>query len=218
MGWASLANDASSELLYPVLPLFLVGTLGAPAAAVGAVEGAAEATSQIVGLVVSRRSDKIRRRLPFVWAGYILSGISKPLIAIAPAWGWVLGARVIDRAGKGVRTAPRDALLRDSSDPSRSGAVFGFHRFMDSAGATFGPVLGLMGFSFVTWSMLLFATAWAATASDDPRDKHIEPPAPAIISPRVQLDEGASARQTMAAMALGAVGGLALSRFTRRRR
>jgi MFS family permease len=143
MGWASLANDASSELLYPVLPLFLVGTLGAPAAAVGAVEGAAEATSQVVGLFVGRRSDRIRRRMPFVWAGYILSGIAKPLVAIAPAWGWVLGARVIDRAGKGVRTAPRDALLRDSSDPSRSGAVFGFHRFMDSAGATFGPLIAL---------------------------------------------------------------------------
>jgi MFS family permease len=81
--------------------------------------------------------------MPFVWAGYILSGIAKPLVAIAPAWGWVLGARVIDRAGKGVRTAPRDALLRDSSDPSRSGAVFGFHRFMDSAGATFGPLIAL---------------------------------------------------------------------------
>jgi MFS family permease len=143
MGWASLANDAASELLYPILPLFLTVTLGAPAAAVGAVEGAADAASQIVGLVAGRRSDRKRRRLPFVWAGYGLSVIAKPLVALAPAWGWVLGARVLDRAGKGVRTAPRDALLRDSSDPARTGATFGFHRFMDSAGASIGPLLAL---------------------------------------------------------------------------
>ena len=143
MGWTSLVNDAASELLYPVLPLFLVVTLGAPAAAVGLVEGAAGAASQVVGYVVGRRSDRIHRRLPFVWAGYTLSNVAKPLVALAPAWGWVLGARVLDRIGKGVRTAPRDALLRDSSDPDQSGTVFGFHRFMDSAGATFGPLIAL---------------------------------------------------------------------------
>ena len=143
MGWTSLVNDAASELLYPVLPLFLVVTLHAPAAAVGLVEGAAGAASQIVGYVVGRRSDRIHRRLPFVWAGYTLSNISKPLVALAPAWGWVLGARVLDRTGKGLRTAPRDALLRDSSDPDRAGATFGYHRFMDSAGATVGPLLAL---------------------------------------------------------------------------
>jgi MFS family permease len=143
MGWTSLVNDAASELLYPVLPLYLVVTLGAPAAAVGLVEGAAGAAAQIVGYAVGRRSDRMRRRLPFVWGGYTLSNIAKPLVALAPAWGWVLGARVLDRVGKGVRTAPRDALLRDSSPPERTGAVFGFHRFMDSAGATFGPLLAL---------------------------------------------------------------------------
>jgi MFS family permease len=143
MGWTSLVNDAASELLYPVLPLYLVVTLHAPAAAVGLVEGAAGAASQIVGYVVGRRSDRIHRRLPFVWAGYTLSNIAKPLVALAPAWGWVLGARVLDRTGKGVRTAPRDALLRDSSDPDRVGATFGYHRFMDSAGATVGPLLAL---------------------------------------------------------------------------
>jgi MFS family permease len=143
MGWASLANDAASELLYPILPLFLTVTLGAPAAAVGAVEGAADAASQVVGLFVARRSDRIRRRLPFLWIGYGLSSLSKPLVALAPAWGWVLGARVLDRTGKGIRTAPRDALLRDSSDPDKTGATFGFHRFMDSAGASIGPLLAL---------------------------------------------------------------------------
>jgi len=143
MGWTSLLNDASSELLYPVLPLFLTITLGAPASAVGAVEGAAGAASQVVGLAMGRRSDRIRRRMPFVWTGYTLSNIAKPLVALAPAWGWVMGARAVDRAGKGIRTAPRDALLRDSSDPSRTGFVFGFHRFMDSLGAVIGPLIAL---------------------------------------------------------------------------
>jgi MFS family permease len=143
MGWTSLLNDASSELLYPVLPLFLTITLGAPASAVGAVEGAADAAAQVVGLAVGRRSDRMRRRMPFVWAGYTMSNIAKPLVAVAPAWGWVLGARVLDRAGKGVRTSPRDALLRDSSDAGRTGHVFGFHRFMDSLGAVIGPLLAL---------------------------------------------------------------------------
>ena len=143
MGWTSLLNDASSELLYPVLPLFLTITLGAPASAVGAVEGAAGAASQVVGLAMGRRSDRIRRRMPFVWTGYTLSNIAKPLVAVAPAWGWVMGARAVDRAGKGIRTAPRDALLRDSSDPSRTGFVFGFHRFMDSLGAVIGPLIAL---------------------------------------------------------------------------
>src|SRR6476660_1213075 len=110
MGWTSLLNDASSELLYPVLPLFLTVTLGAPGAAVGAVEGAAEAASQVVGLFVGRRSDPIRRRMPFVWWGSSLSNLAKPLAALSPAWGWVLGARVLDRTGKGIRTSPRDAL------------------------------------------------------------------------------------------------------------
>src|SRR5437764_10204704 len=85
MGWTSLLNDASSELLYPVLPLFLTVTLGAPASAVGAVEGAAEAASQVVGLAVGRRSDRMRRRMPFVWAGYTLSNVAKPLVYVAPA-------------------------------------------------------------------------------------------------------------------------------------
>jgi len=86
------------------------------------------------------------------------------------------------------------------------------------AGATFGPVLGLMVFGFITWSLLLFATAWAATASDDPRATHVEPPAPAIITPRIHVDEGLSARQTLTALAMGAIGALTLSRFTRRKR
>ncbi len=143
MGWTSLLNDASSELLYPVLPLFLTVTLGAPVAAVGAVEGAADAAAQVVGLAVGRRSDRVRRRMPYVWTGYWMSNVAKPMVALAPAWGWVLGARVLDRAGKGVRTAPRDALLRDSSEPGQTGHVFGFHRFMDSMGAVIGPLLAL---------------------------------------------------------------------------
>src|SRR4029079_18382878 len=95
------------------------------------------------GLAMGRRSDRIRRRMPFVWTGYTLSNIAKPLVALAPAWGWGMGARVFDRAGKGIRTAPRDALLRDSSDPSRTGFVFGFHRFMDSLDDVIVTLIGI---------------------------------------------------------------------------
>lgn len=87
------------------------------------------------------------------------------------------------------------------------------------AGATFGPVLGLMVFTFVTWSLLMFATAWAATAEpEDPRDRHVDPPAPAIISPRIEVSQGPNARQTVAAATLGAIGALAFSRFLQPRR
>ena len=194
MGWTSLVNDAASELLYPVLPLYLVVTLHAPAAAVGLVEGAAGAASQIVGYVVGRRSDRIHRRLPFVWAGYTLSNIAKPLVALAPAWGWVLGARVLDRTGKGIRTSPRDALLRDSSEPDRVGATFGYHRFMDSAGATVGPLLALgllaaglslrqvIALSVVPAFLTMFALRTIHEAA--PRTRPASAPAPTRALPR----------------------------------
>jgi MFS family permease len=195
MGWTSLLNDSSSELLYPVLPLFLTITLGAPAAAVGAVEGAAEATAQVVGLAVGRHSDRIRRRMPYVWAGYTMSNIAKPLVAVAPAWGWVMGARVLDRAGKGVRTSPRDALLRDSSDGSNTGHVFGFHRFMDSTGAVIGPLIAIallqLGLSFrqvIAWAVVPAVLTMVALvyvhdvppAAADP--EHADEPPPARLA------------------------------------
>src|SRR5579859_3058800 len=110
LSWVSFFQDAASEMLYPVLPLFLTGVLGAPVAAVGLIEGVAEATASVMKVVSGRLAD-LRRRRPMIAGGYALSSIAKPLIGLAQAWPFVLVARVVDRAGKGIRTSPRDALI-----------------------------------------------------------------------------------------------------------
>ena len=138
----SFFQDAASELVYPVLPLFLTGTLGASPAILGLIEGIAEGTASVGKAVSGRLADR-RARRPMIAAGYGISSISKPLIGLATGWGLVLVARFADRVGKGVRTSPRDALIAGDSDPSIRGRAFGFHRAADSAGAVVGPLLGL---------------------------------------------------------------------------
>lgn len=138
----SFFQDAASEMLYPVMPLFITGTLGAPVAVVGLIEGVAEATASI-GKIVSGRLADLRARRPLIALGYGLSSLSKPLIGAAGAWPLVLGARFADRVGKGIRTSPRDALIAADTDPAIRGRAFGFHRAADSAGAVVGPLLGL---------------------------------------------------------------------------
>lgn len=138
----SFLQDAASEMLYPVMPLFITGTLGAPAAVVGLIEGVAEATASI-GKIVSGRLADLRARRPLIAFGYGLSSLSKPLIGAAGAWPLVLGARFADRIGKGIRTSPRDALIAADTHPSIRGRAFGFHRAADTAGAVVGPLLGL---------------------------------------------------------------------------
>ncbi|MDQ2910212.1 MAG: MFS transporter, partial [Actinomycetota bacterium] len=162
LSWVSFANDAASELAYPIVPLFLTVTLGAPVAAVGLIEGLAEGIAVGLRGVSGWLSDRWgERRLPWIVGGYSSSGGARVLMAAAPAWGWVLGARVIDRLGKGARTAPRDALIRDSTPPGLLGASFGFHRAMDTAGAVVGPLIAVAllaaGFSFrgVLWFAVL---------------------------------------------------------------
>ena len=142
LSWVSFWNDMASELLYPVLPLLLTSVLGAPVAAVGVIEGAAEGVAIGLRAISGWLSDKEGgKRRPWISAGYALSVIARPLIAIAPVWGVVLGARLIDRTGKAVRTAPRDALLRESTPPEKLGSAFGWHRAMDTAGAVGGPLV-----------------------------------------------------------------------------
>jgi MFS family permease len=149
LGWVSLANDAASELAYPVAPLFLTVTLGAPVAAVGLIEGLAEGIAVGLRGVSGWLSDRLgERRLPWIVGGYASSAGARALLAAAPAWGWVLGARVIDRLGKGARTAPRDALIRDSTPPRLIGASFGYHRAMDTAGAVLGPLAAVALLAF----------------------------------------------------------------------
>lgn len=138
----SFLQDAASELLYPVLPIFLTGTLGAPVAVVGAVEGAAEGIAALTKLVAGRLADR-RARRPLIALGYGLAALGKLLIALASIWPVVLAGRCVDRLGKGVRGAPRDALLMVGADPATRGRVFGFHRAADTAGAVVGPAIGL---------------------------------------------------------------------------
>src|SRR3954451_15295534 len=138
----SFFQDAASEMLYPVLPLFITGVLGAPPSVVGLIEGVAEGTASVGKAVSGRLADRFRRR-PLIALGYGLSSLSKPLIGLAQGWGLVLGARFFDRVGKGVRTSPRDALIADDTTPAIRGAAFGFHRAADTAGAVVGPLIGL---------------------------------------------------------------------------
>ncbi len=140
LGLVSLLTDASSEMVYPILPLFLANVLHAPVSAIGLIESLAEATASFVKVASGRLSDRLRRRRPLVAVGYTLSNVVKPLLAVAPGWPAVLGLRVADRFGKGVRTAPRDALIADSGTAERRGRDFGFHRALDTVGAAIGPL------------------------------------------------------------------------------
>ncbi len=137
----SFLTDASSEMIFPLLPLLLASLPGAPAAALGVIEGIAEATAAAVKVVSGRLSDRAVRRKPLVVAGYSLSSAVRPLVALASIWPHVLLVRFLDRIGKGVRSAPRDALIAEVTPPDRRGAAYGLHRAMDNAGAVAGPLL-----------------------------------------------------------------------------
>jgi MFS family permease len=143
LGLVSLLMDMASEMLYPIGPIYLTATLGASIAWVGIIEGIAEAISGLSKGYFGALSDARGQRRPFVTLGYLLSAISKPIPAVAASVGGVLGSRVLDRIGKGVRTAPRDALLASYTTPETRGAAFGLHRGMDTVGAAIGPSLAL---------------------------------------------------------------------------
>ncbi len=144
LGLVSLCTDISSEMVYPLNPVFLTQVLGAPAWTVGLVEGIAETTASVLKLYSGGLSDWLGRRKPFAIAGYGLGAVSKPLMSIAGSWGHVLGARFLDRVGKGLRAAPRDALIVENCTPSQRGRAFGLHRSMDTMGALLGPLLGYL--------------------------------------------------------------------------
>jgi MFS family permease len=141
LGAVSLLTDASSEMIFPLLPVLLATLPGAPAAALGLIEGVAEATAAAVKVVSGRLSDRAPKRKPLVVAGYGLSSVVRPLVALATLWPHVLLVRFLDRIGKGVRSAPRDALIAEVTPPGRRGAAYGLHRAMDNAGAVAGPLL-----------------------------------------------------------------------------
>ena len=140
----SFFTDISSEMLYPIIPIFLTSVLGAPMSIVGLIEGIAESTASLMKAFSGWFSDRLRRRQPFVTLGYFLSSIGKLMLFFAYAWPVVLISRFIDRFGKGVRTSPRDAMLADSAAAEYRGKAFGFHRAADTLGACLGPLLALL--------------------------------------------------------------------------
>ncbi len=141
LGLVSFFTDVSSEMIYPLLPVFLTTTLGAGPAVLGLIEGVAESTASLLKLLSGLWADRVRDRSKLVLFGYGLSSLSRPLVAAASRASHVLAVRFADRIGKGIRTAPRDALIADSVDPALRGKAFGFHRSMDHAGAVVGPLL-----------------------------------------------------------------------------
>jgi MFS family permease len=160
IGLVSLLNDASSEIIYPLLPVFLSITLGASPGIVGLIEGAAESISSLLKLFAGHLSDRFGRRKVFVFLGYALANFARPFLAFATNWYQVLAIRLTDRVGKGIRTAPRDAMIADTVAINERGLAFGFHRAMDHTGAVVGPLIGYL-------LVLLFAADRnAPTAAD----------------------------------------------------
>ena len=144
LGVAALLNDAASEMIYPLLPIFLTTTLGATPAVIGLIEGAADGLASILKYFAGAWSDRMQRRKPLIVSGYALAAASRALIAAATMWPLVLSARLIDRTGKGIRSAPRDALISDVTPPDQRGRAYGFHRALDHTGAIVGPLLAML--------------------------------------------------------------------------
>jgi len=194
----SFLTDVSSEMIYPLLPAFLTMVLGANASFIGAIEGAAETTAALLKLASGWWSDRVQKRKPLVFWGYFIASAMRPLVAIATSAVQVLGIRVADRVGKGIRNAPRDALISESVDPSIRGRAFGFQRAADNAGGVLGP---LIAFAVLTWKIAELRTVfWLAAipgalavlvvafgVRDIPRDAN----APARSGPDLSLPLGA---------------------------
>ena len=174
-GWVSLLNDFASEMIYPLLPAFVTGVLGAGPQALGALDGAAEFAAAFVKLGVGRLADRVPLRGPMIVLGYFIAVVVRPVIAITGAAWQVIGLRVVDRLGKGLRTPPRDALIADVTPAELRGRAFGLQRGMDHAGAVLGPILAwsllasgsanvraVIGWSIVPGVLVLVLATWAA--------------------------------------------------------
>ena len=160
LGWVSFFTDMASETVYPLLPLFLTHVLGAGAMSLGVIEGAAEAANSALKILSGWLADRWRSQKTLVLVGYGIASAVRPLIGLATAWPQVLAIRFADRLGKGIRGAPRDAMLADFAPADARGRVFGFHRAMDHAGAVTGPLLAtaFLYFSPGNYRTLFFLT------------------------------------------------------------
>ncbi|MEM9162931.1 MAG: MFS transporter [Cyanobacteria bacterium P01_F01_bin.4] len=144
LGWVSLCSDFASKMVYPITPIFLTTVLGAPVWTVGVVEGIAESAASLLKLYSGWLSDRVGQRKPFAVAGYGLGTVSKLGLALSVGWGSVLGARLLDRVGKGLRAAPRDALIAENCAPHQRGQAFGLHHSLETVGEVLGPLLGFL--------------------------------------------------------------------------
>lgn len=160
LGLVSFFNDVSSEIIYPLLPLFLKLTLGVSPAVIGIIEGAAESVASILKLFAGYFSDRLGKRKFLVVTGYVLTSFTRPLLAFTGNWYQVLAIRLSDRVGKGIRGAPRDAMIADSVTPETRGIAFGLNRGMDHAGAVIGPLIGFVALWFLAENVI------APTAND----------------------------------------------------
>ena len=161
LGAVSLLTDLSTEMIYPLLPIFLTTTLAAPAAMLGLIEGVAESAAGVLKFLSGWWSDRSARRKPLIIVGYGLASLVRPLIAFAQAASHVLAIRFFDRVGKGIRTSPRDALIADSVSIDARGLAYGFHRAADHAGAVAGP---LLAFALLAWAGLQMRTVFLLAA------------------------------------------------------
>jgi MFS family permease len=184
----SLLNDAASELVYPLIPLYLATVLAAGPRVLGLIEGAAEATSALLKLVSGVWYDRVQRAKPFVVAGYSLAALARPLIALVTVWPLLLALRVMDRIGKGLRSSPRDALLAQSVPAQRRGLAFGLHRAGDNAGAVIGPLLaaGLLAAQLPIRDILLWAALPGLLCVL--LTLALREPAPALAAPARRID------------------------------
>ena len=187
LGFVSLLNDAASEMITPLLPIFLTATLGAGPAIVGLVEGLAEATSSVLKLIAGRLADRGVPAKRLVLGGYGLANVARPLIGLATGWTAVLLLRFLDRVGKGLRSAPRDALIAGAVDAADRGRAFGFHRSMDHFGAVIGPLLAFALLSMqadlkhvfvasIVPGVLVMLLLWLGLPDDGPKAAVPAPP------------------------------------------
>jgi MFS family permease len=192
LGWVSLFTDVSSEMIYPLLPVFLTVVLGVGTTFLGLVEGVAEATASLLKLFSGWLSDRLGKRKLLVLIGYTLSSLTRPFVAAATVGWHVLLIRFLDRVGKGIRTSPRDALIADSTLDQEHGKAFGFQRAMDHVGAVIGPLIAFFLLTFITQEYrtifwLAFIPGIFALIILVQKVHEIKPNPPTLASPIIQL-------------------------------
>ena len=219
LGFVSLFMDISSEMIHALLPLYLVVGLGASATLVGVIEGIAEATAAIVKVFSGALSDWVRRRKLLTVIGYALAAVTKPVFPLATGIGWLVAARFIDRVGKGIRGAPRDALIADVTPAELRGASFGLRQSLDTVGAFLGPLLAMAlmwathdAFRTVFWWAVLPACIAVALLVVGVREPALPPGVRKVRAPLSRAELGRLGRGYWWIVAIGAV--FTLARFS----